>query len=93
MKTIWKFPVFGPRRYTTRMPAGAEILSVQEQGDDVQMWALVDPSQPDEPRTFQGFGTGHPVDAVIVKYLDTLQFDGGDLIFHFFEVEPGKGGA
>ncbi len=89
MKTIWKFPVFGPNRYTTSMPAGAEILSVQKQGDAVQMWALVDPKQPGELRAFQCFGTGHPVpDAEIIAHLGTVQFDGGDLIFHVFEVKP-----
>ncbi len=86
VRTIWKFPIFAPQRYTTMMPVGAEILSVQVQGEEAQMWALVDPNQPGEPRTFQSFGTGHPVDAEIVKHLGTVQFDGGDLIFHVFEV-------
>lgn len=88
MKTIWKFPVFGPLRYTTLMPIGAEILSVQRQGDAVQMWALVDPKAEGEPRTFQSFGTGHPVPDDILKHLGTVQFDGGELIFHVFEVQP-----
>lgn len=88
MKTVWKFEVFGPVRFTTVMPKGAEILSVQRQGEGVQMWALVDPSQPAEERTFQSFGTGHDIDAEIIAHLGTVQFEGGALIFHVFEVKP-----
>lgn len=88
MKTIWKFAVHGPLKFTTVMPAGAEILSVQIQGDAPQMWVLVDPNQPPETRAFRSFGTGHPVDAEIIAHLGTVQFDGGELVFHVFEVKP-----
>lgn len=89
MKVIWKFPVLDLlNRYTTRMPAGAEILSVQMQDDRPQMWLLVDPKAEGEPRTFESFGTGHPVKAQIVQYLGTLQVSDGALIFHVFEVKP-----
>jgi hypothetical protein len=86
-KVIWKFAVPGPARFSTAMPAGAEILAVQVQGDAPQMWALVDPESPVELRTFQSFGTGHVIDASILAYLGTVQFDGGELVFHVFEVQ------
>lgn len=88
MKTIWKFAIYGPVRFTTAMPAGAEILAVQAQGVALRMWALVDPQQPPETRAFQSFGTGHPIDAEIVAHLGTVQFDRGELVFHVFEVKP-----
>jgi len=90
MKTIWKFPIPGPMRFEQNMPAGAEILSVQMQGDAPQMWALVDPHAALELRVFQSFGTGHDVPPTAVKHLGTLQFDGGALIFHVFEMETVK---
>lgn len=88
MKTIWKFAVHGPGRFTTAMPKGAAILHVEVQGDAPQMWALVDPSAPAEPRTFESFGTGHPINAEIIAHIGTVQFDGGALVFHVFEVRP-----
>lgn len=89
MKTIWKFPIHGPLQFTTIMPEGAQILSVQVQGDAPQMWALVDPSRPAEERTFISFATGQMVpNGLDLIHLGTVQFDGGDLVFHVFEVNP-----
>ena len=57
MKTIWKYQL---RHLVTvlDMPSGAEILTVQMQGEDLCIWALVDPSQPNEARQFHVYPTG-----------------------------------
>jgi hypothetical protein len=57
--TIWKF-VLEPE-CSLDMPAGAQVLSIREQGDSICLWALVDPSASTERRRFIVFGTGHPV--------------------------------
>ncbi len=84
-KTIWKYPA-GPGRWTHLMPAGAEILSVQVQRKDVQMWVLVDARKPNEAREFVAYGTGHPMPDDPGKFVGTFQIEGGDLIFHLFDV-------
>ncbi len=83
-KTIWKFPV-DVGRCTLLMPTGAEILSVQVQRGEAQMWALVDANKPSEAREFAAYGTGHPMPSDPGKFIDTFQVAGGDLIFHLFE--------
>ncbi len=84
-KTIWKYLAGVGGRWTQLMPAGAEILSVQAQHGDVQMWALVDANRPSEPREFVAYGTGHPMPNDPGKFIDTFQIENGALIFHVFE--------
>lgn len=40
------------------LPAGANILRVQDQGGMFWMWALVDTEEPYEVRVFRAFKTG-----------------------------------
>lgn len=84
-KTIWKYPAFTAQSWTQLMPAGAKVLSVQPQGNDVQMWAIVDAGKPDEARKFTVYGTGHPMPSDPGVFIGTFQLDGGALIFHLFE--------
>jgi hypothetical protein len=89
MRTIWKYPVPASRRGAVEMPKGAKILTVQMQGDDVCMWAMVDPAAPLERRQFLVVGTGHDIPgADALTYLGTFQPDegGSPLVFHVFEV-------
>ena len=57
----------------------------QMQGEQPQLWALVDPDQPNEWRTFEMYGTGHPMPANPGEYVETFQMDGGALVWHVFE--------
>lgn len=91
-RTIWKYKLFdnGLIRSFLTMPIGAEILTVQRQGNDACIWALVDP---DEnvlvDRHFVTYGTGHKIlvpSGKELKYVGTFQFDYGQHIFHTFEV-------
>jgi hypothetical protein len=48
-----------------------------------QIWALVDPTQPSQDRTFTQHGTGH--DGVSGRYVGTYQVLDGRYVFHVFE--------
>ena len=84
MKTIWKCTLAPDSRQTVTLPRGAELLTVQVQFDLVQLWAVVDSSQPVETRYIHIVGTGHPI-GFAGKYIGTFQLDGGALVFHVFE--------
>lgn len=84
-KTIWKF-VLQPK-CEIEMPEGAELLTVQEQGDDICLWAVVEPNSPRVTRKFVGFGTGHPIPGDLqLKFVGTALLHGGALVFHIFEI-------
>ncbi len=85
-KTIWKYHASPSGRWTQLMPAGAEILSVQIQRGQVEMWALVDANRPEEVRAFVTYGTGHPMPDDPGKFIGTFQLASGDLVFHLFDV-------
>lgn len=86
-KQVWKFEVIG-NNLPINMPKGADILTIQEQKEKCFIWALVDPQNELEERFFELYGTGVdiPCDMGIDRYyINTVQFDGGDLVFHLFE--------
>lgn len=84
MQTIWKFPlILGD--LTHSMPRGATVLHAQLQRDEPVMWALVDPSQPQEQRAFSVYGTGQELPDDPGEYIATFQMHGGALVFHVFE--------
>ncbi len=85
--TIWKYPLLVTDRQDVRMPLNAAILSVQMQGETLCLWALVNPVAPLVLRTFEVFGTGHPIahSDEIRKYIGTVQSPGRSLVWHVFE--------
>ena len=90
MRSIWKFPLPVGDFVAISMPAGARVLTVQTQGINACLWALVDTDAPRETRRFRVFGTGHPVEGVEVdSYVGTIQQLGGALVWHVFEAEEG----
>jgi hypothetical protein len=93
MRAIWKFPVSVRERFTVEMPRGAEVLSVQVQHGEPVMWALLDPKAQNETRTFAVHGTGHEFYDDGYAYIGTFQIAGGALVFHLFEIEPGRNGG
>jgi len=91
MLQIFKYDLRIEDDQTAEMPAGARILTVQDQRGTPRLWALVDPSAPKETRTFRIHGTGHPVpDSERLSYLASFQMRGGELVFHAFEVVADK---
>lgn len=89
MKTVWKFPIEPADHFTLEMPADAEILDIQVQHREVQLWALVNPKAKLERRVFRLAGTGHPIEeGDELRYVASFQLHNGDLVFHVFEVTP-----
>ena len=83
---IFKYPLPLPGEVNyIMMPRGAKVLSVAEQRDVACVWALVDPTQPLEPRTFVTCGTGHMVPANLGEFLGTVLLREGLLVLHIFE--------
>jgi len=83
MKTIWKYNIQPVT--TLLLPEDAEFLSVQLQGEDACIWFLVNDQKPKVRRVFHAYGTGHIVSDNPGKFLGTVQFNGGSLVFHIFE--------
>jgi hypothetical protein len=96
VKAIWKFSIsdhlYQQGMVTDRpaipMPKGAEILTVQVQRDEAQVWAIVDSDAPVEPRTLVIVGTGQPMPDDLGRYVGTWQAVGGHFVFHVFEAQP-----
>ena len=87
-QTIWKYPLPLTDRTLYQMPKGAEILCVQLQNNEPQLWASVNPSSDTETREIITVGTGNNVPADVGRYIGTYQVHGGDFIFHVFEARP-----
>lgn len=87
MKKVYKYPVPIEDVFKILMPKGAEILSVQSQRGDPQIWALVDPLlEATEERLFRFAGTGHQIVQENLKYIGSFQNEAQTLIFHIFEI-------
>lgn len=72
MKRIYKYPLQFQDRQIVPLPTGAAILTVQVQQGEICLWALVEPSLPQQARVVQIYGTGHPADDAGV-YVGTVQ--------------------
>lgn len=92
MSVIWKWPAVldADAGFVHSMPAGAHILTVQEQHGAPQVWAAVEPSAPQVEREFVWAGTGHPYDGRPGDvYVGSIQLQGGAFVFHLFaRAEP-----
>jgi len=83
MKTIWKYTLAPKAKI--EMPKGAQILCVQEQHGEAQLWALVNPKAPKEVRCFTVYETGHDFSDNPGTYIGTFQLKELGLVFHVFE--------
>ena len=91
MNKIFKYTIEPPTiRQTTRirLPKNAKILSVQEQKNEVVLWAEVDPSEKEkEVQSLQLLITGEPIeDHGEREFISTVQLDGGGFILHVFKI-------
>lgn len=85
MKQVWKYEL-EPTSYI-EMPAGARVLSVGAQRNNICLWVLVDPDKPKEIRIFESFGTGHNIDPGLhLEFIGTVLVHHDTLVFHVFEV-------
>jgi hypothetical protein len=86
MRVVWKTVLAPIVRQVVRVPTGAEIIHVAEQGGHVCMWYLCDESAPLEDREVAIAGTGHAEVQEDWTYLGTAMMQGGRLVLHAFEV-------
>jgi hypothetical protein len=87
LKRIWKYTLDtrGGGPTSVRLPAGAEILSIQAQRSDINLWALIDDDITDKlARRFQVYGTGWDIKERVIKHWATLQC--GSFVWHVLEV-------
>jgi hypothetical protein len=86
IRFIWKYPFSVADIIEIMMPAGAKVLSVQAQFNELQLWALVWPGAVEEKRRFAIYGTGHPLPAACGEYICTVQQHSGALVWHVFDI-------
>lgn len=84
--TIYKYPLEIKDEQVVMLPTGAKILTVQAQMDKPCIWAMVNPTAPNNMAlTIRIFGTGHTIkDSDSLEYIGTFQIYGGRLVFHAF---------
>ena len=87
MKRIHKYPLVAGviGRQSISLPAGARVLTAQVQHGVIYLWAEVDTDETSEElREFVIHGTGDDM-LDHLHYIDTVQLDGGYLVFHVYE--------
>lgn len=83
VKTIWKFPLEITDEQTVKMPATANIIAVQFQGEQLMLWAVVDPKVTFANVVVRIVGTGNPFpDANDCRFVGTVQQ--GPFVWHVF---------
>ena len=81
---IYKYPV-SIGTFIHAMPKGAEVLCVQMQEHNPQMWVLVNPKAEAERREFIVVGTGHSYTTLSgSRYIGTFQ--DSSFVWHLFEI-------
>mgnify|MGYP000084124691 CR=1 FL=1 len=86
-KTVWKYRMEVGSQ-TIDMPSGAVVVAAQavhERHADLEVWAVVDPAMPLEPRQFLVTGTGFPLPEEPLLHRATCP-NGLGLVWHLFEV-------
>ncbi len=84
-RVIHKYPLRSPLTFV-RVPAGAQLLSVQAQGADICLWFLVDPAEARvNRRYFLSVNTGDEFDSEHYEgqFIATVQI--GQIVWHIFE--------
>lgn len=84
-RMIWKFQLKIQASQIVQMPAGAELLSVQDQLGLICLWALVRPDAVQVQRKIGCQGTGHLCDSLSCPstYIGTVQTP--PYVWHFFD--------
>ncbi len=95
MKTIWKmFKKLSELDdwIMFNVPAGAKVLSVGNQREQLCVWFEVDPAALRGKQFFRVAGTGHPVhvpcpfgDLTVGDFIGTVLFSDGELVFHVYK--------
>lgn len=73
---VWKYSLGDAPTQLIDMPRGARILTLQMQGDEPTIWALVDPDADMERHIISIHGTGHPLEEdELGEYVGTFFLD------------------
>jgi hypothetical protein len=87
MKTIYKYPLSITDYQTVKMPVRSKILTVQVQSGHLFLWAMINSCEGNMAEyPVWIFGTGHEITEpeATIRYVSTVQFDSGHLVFHVF---------
>lgn len=69
-RVIFKYQMPVLEQFTMKLPAGAEIIRMEDQGGMFWLWAVVNTEAPLEDRRFRAFKTGAKMpDGVALRYL------------------------
>ena len=67
------------------MDKDAELLSVENQNENIMLYALVDDQAEQRPRLITIHGTGHAADNVDAsQFIGTVKLQLGGIMFHVF---------
>jgi hypothetical protein len=86
MKKIFKYPIPVADEFFLQLSVFAEILTVQLQKSEPQIWVLIDPDDPKYERKFHLYGTGMSISNDPHVYIGSFQMLQGALVYHLFEV-------
>lgn len=75
--------------FSLTMPEGPQFLTLQMQGTEPHLWAIIDIKKKKKEYKFKLRGTGHDLGDV-GNYIGTFQMLGGGLVFHMFEAKDGN---
>lgn len=68
--TIFKYQMPVLEQFTMKLPKGAEIIRICDQGGMFWMWAVVRTDAPDEERHFRAFKTGAKIpEGLLLSYV------------------------
>lgn len=86
--TIYKYPVMISDEVEVLMPRSARILHVAQQPlavGDLQVWAHIDKREPMVVRKLRIYGTGHDMPGEPGRFIGTVLFNGGALVWHVYD--------
>jgi hypothetical protein len=69
-RVIFKYQMPVLEQFTMKLPAGAEIIRMEDQGGMFWLWAVVNTDAPTEERRFHAFKTGAKIpDGLPLRYV------------------------
>ncbi len=80
---IWKYRLAVVPVQKIELPIRADIIAAQNQNNELYIWVIVNPSNPQSIKEIHIVGTGFEFDDQKLIYIDTVQI--GNLVWHVFE--------
>ena len=86
LRAVYKYPLEIQDEQVVLLPTGAKILTVQAQKDRPCLWALVNPTAPNDMAIIiRLFRTGHTIpNSDSLEYISTFQSFDGLFVLHAF---------